>query len=510
MDVRELLRHLRTTTSDRAVARTLGIHRKTVQRYRTWASNQHLLGDQPLPSLDQLQNLVLQTFHSPPPPQMHSSVEPFRQFVLDLRAQKVEIAAIHQRLKERGFAGRYDSVYRFVRALEPRTPDPTVRVERAPGEEAQVDFGAAGKLLDPLTQTSRSASVFVMTLAHSRYQYAEFVFDQTIASWLRLHANAFAFFNGVPARVVTDNLKAAVVLALRDDPLVQVSYRECAEHYGFLIAPCRVRTPQHKGKVEQGGVHYLKRNFLGGRSLTTITQANQDVLEWCRSTAGERIHGTTFAQPKQQFEQFEQAALRPLPPTAYDLALWKQVKAHRDCHIVFDNAFYSVPFRLIGQQLRVRGASTSVQIYADDYALVATHPRAHHPGERHTHPNHLPPDKLPGLELTRESCLAAAGDIGQATSTLVRELLEDPTVDRLRTVGRLLRLREQYGDEQLERACARALAFGDPRYATVKGVLTGTTLLAEPAPSVAANEPTTFARSAKELLGHLFGGVTWM
>jgi Mu transposase-like protein len=291
--------------------------------------------------------------------------------------------------------------------------------------------------------------------------------------------------------------------------VVQRAYRECAEHYGFLISPCRPRTPEHKGKVEQGGVHYLKRNFLGGRSPTSITQANADVLEWCRSTAGNRIHGSTFAQPRQQFEQFEQAALRPLPATAYDLALWKQVTAHRDCHIVFENAFYSVPFRLIGQQLRVRGASSCVQIYADDYSLVATHPRAQQAGERHTHPEHLPPDKLPGLELTRESCLATAADIGEATSIVVRSLLEDPSLDRLPTVGRLLRLREQHGEERLERACARAVAFGDPRYATVKGVLTTTTLASEPEPTAAANQPTTFARSAKELLGHLFGGVAW-
>ena len=508
MDVRELLRHLRTTSSDRAVARTLAIHRQTVQRYRAWASDQGLLGDDPLPSLDQLQILVQQTFHSPPPPQMVSSVEPFRDLVLELRQRKVEVAAIHQRLKERGFLGSYDAVYRFVRSLEPQTPDATVRVECAPGEEVQVDFGAAGKLLDPLTHTLRTAWVFVMTLAWSRYQYAEFVFDQTIASWLRLHVNAFAFFGGVPARVVTDNLKAAIVLALRDDPLVQASYRECAEHYGFLIAPCRVRTPQHKGKVEQGGVHYLKRNFLGGRTPTSITQANADVLEWCRTTAGERVHGTTFAQPRERFESREQAALCPLPATAYDLALWKQVTAHRDCHIVFDNAFYSVPFRLIGQQLRLLSESATVQIYTDDYTLITTHSRARQAGERHTHPDHLPPDKLPGLELTREGCLAAAADIGEATTTMVKALLEDPSLDRLRTAGRLLRLREQYGERRLEDACARAVAFGDPRYVTVKGVLGGATLETESEP-VTPSEPVTFARSAKELLGHLFGGVAW-
>lgn len=168
MDIREIIRHLRITASDREIARTLGLHRKTVRRYRTWAQAHDLLGDTPLPTLDALQALVQRTLTPPPPPQTVSSVAPFRDVVIALRQQQVEVAAIHQRLRERGFLGSYDAVYRFVRQLEPATPDPAVRVERDPGEEAQVDFGAAGKLIDPLTGLLRTAWVFVMTLAWSR------------------------------------------------------------------------------------------------------------------------------------------------------------------------------------------------------------------------------------------------------------------------------------------------------------------------------------------------------
>ena len=104
-----------------------------------------------------------------------------------------------------------------------------------------------------------------MTLSWSRHQYVEFVFDQKVATWLRCHVNAFAYLGGIPKRVVIDNLKAGITKACWEEPQVQHAYGECAEHYGFLIAPCRPATPQHKGKVEQGGVHYVKRNFLGGR-----------------------------------------------------------------------------------------------------------------------------------------------------------------------------------------------------------------------------------------------------
>ena len=184
-------------------------------------------------------------------------------------------------------------------------------METKPGEEAQVDFGYGGLMIDPATGKLRKAWAFVMTLAWSRHQYVEFVWDQKIATFLRCFRNAWDFFGGVTERVRTDNLKAAILKAVYDDPQVQQSFRECAEHYGFLIAPCRVATPEHKGKVEQGGVHYVCRNFLGGREPAAITQNNRDVLIWCNTTAGLSIHGTTKEQPLERFEQVEKAFSKP-------------------------------------------------------------------------------------------------------------------------------------------------------------------------------------------------------
>ena len=506
MDVRELIRHLRATESDRAVARATGAHRRTVQRYRQWAG-QHGLLTGPLPPLEDLQALLAQTGNPSPPPHMVSTLEPYRAVVTQLHSEGVEGAAIWQRLREQGYPGSLSSVYRFLHHLRPPRSEATVRVEREPGEEAQVDFGFAGRMIDPQTGALRRTWAFVMTLSWSRYQYVEFVFDQSVATWLQLHRRAFEHLGGAPQRVVIDNLKAGIMQAAWDAPQVQATYRECAEHYGFLIAPCRPRMPEHKGKVEQGGVHYVKRNFLGGRLPTTLTQANAEVLVWCREVAGQRRHGTTKAQPLWRFETVERARLHPLPPTPYDLALWKEGRVHRDCYVVFEQSFYSVPFRLIGQQVRVRGGSREVRIYTPDYEVVATHPRAQQPGERHTHPDHLPPEKLPGLVLNRTVCRQNAAAIGPTTAAVVGDLLDDPIVDRLPTVGRLLRLGERYGAERLEAACARARCFDEQSYATIKRILAQGLDLA-PAPGPSPVPPArAFVRTAADLLGHLFGGV---
>jgi transposase len=508
MDIRDLLRHIRSSASDRSVQRETGVDRRTVKQYRAWAREQGLL-EGPLPPLEELQALVKQTLGSTPPPQNVSSVEGYRDVVTQLVKEGTEAAAIWQRLKERGYGGSYSSVLRFVRKLAPREPDVTLRVECKPGEEAQVDFGYAGRMIDPWTGEFRKTWAFVMTLSWSRHQYVEFVFDQRVETWLELHRHAFEFLGGVPERVVIDNLKAAIVRASWDNPEVQQAYRECAEHFGFLIRPCRRATPRHKGKVEQGGVHYVKRNFLGGRRPTPISWANQEVRVWCNTTAGQRIHGTTKERPLVRFQETEQARLKPLPETAYDLAIWKVIKLHRDCHIVFDKAYYSAPFRLVGQQLRVRGGTRRVRIYTLDYQLVATHPRAARPGERQTDPLHLPRHKVAGLIMDRASCLALASDIGPATHQVVAALLADPVVDRLPTVGRLLRLRERFGGQRLEAACARAVRFDDLNYMTVKHILING-LDSEPLVAGPDTPPAhTFVRSAAELVDHLFGGAAW-
>jgi transposase len=508
MDIHEIIRRIRAGQSDRAIQADLGVHRLTVKRYRQWATEQNLLEGE-LPDLEKLQELLDSTLPQSAPPQNISSVEPYREMVERLRQEGVEIKAIHERLQERGYEGHYQSVWRFVHRLEGAKLKATVRVERLPGDEAQVDFGYAGRMINPASGQLRRSWGFVMTLAYSRHQYVEFVFDQKVGTWLECHRHAFEFFRGVPQRVVIDNLKAAILRACWDDPQVQQSYRECAEHYGFLIAPNRPRTPEHKGKVEQGGVHFVTRNFLGGREPTLITQANRDVRAWCLTTAGERIHGTTKEQPLARFE-VERDQLQPLPSTPYDMGEWKVLKLHRDCYVVFNGAYYSAPFTHIGHQLRVRGGNKQVRIYTMDYQLLATHERAEQSGMRQTHPRHLPPEKLPGWLLNRDACREEAEALGPATHQVVTTLLDDPVLDRLPTVGRLLRLRTRFGDERLEAACQRALRFDDPTYQTIKRILAdGLDAVVPDAPSPPRSTARAFVRGVADLVGNALGGVSW-
>lgn len=511
MDIIGLLQHFRAGDSDREISRVLNIHRQTIRKYRQWAQQYHLLEMEKLPPVETIQEWLNVAFGQNRPSHMVSTVEPYRQRVMQWREEHMSIKAIWIRLQQRGYPGSYGSVLRFVQRLEKdkKQSQVTVRVERPPGDEAQVDFGYAGRFLDETSQQERRTWAFVMTLSWSRHQYVEFVFDQKLETWLRCHRRAFQFFGGVPKRVVVDNLKVAIIKACFEEPQAQLAYRECAEHYGFLIAPCRPYTPEHKGKVERS-VQYVKQNFLATFEGKSIQQANQAVRHWCLETAGLRVHGTTKKQPLTRFQQTELAQLKPLPPEPYDLAIWKRARCHRDGYVVFEDAYYSVPFRLVGQLMMVRGGVDTVRLYTKDYQLVAMHPRAKEAGQRQTNMAHLPPTHLEGLLMTRELCQKIAAEIGVATLATVMAILSDTAVDRLPVARRLLRLRETFSQARLEAACTRANLFGDASYKTVKRILVnGLESQTNPIQQPTKLPNGQFVRPAEDILGEWVEVVQW-
>lgn len=428
-----------------------------------------------------------------------SSAKPWRDLVAEWLAAGVQGKAIHAALcRQHGFTGSYSSVYRLIVALRGQRPlQATVRLSFEPGEAAQVDFGAGPVLLHPDGQPRRTWA-FVMTLCHSRHQYVEFVWDQTVATWLGCHRRAFEWFGGVPARVIIDNAKCAVTRACAKDPLVQRAYAECAEGYGFKIDACPPHDPQKKGIVE-AGVKYVKGNFLPTRSFRELADLNAQAHRWVMEEAGLRLHGTTRAKPLVLFE-LERASLQPLPAIAPDLGSWTRVSVHRDCHVQFERVLYSAPFRLVGKTLWLRATDAAVALF-DEHHHVVTHPRGLRPGERITVRDHLPPQAQAFFAHDRAWCAAQAGKVGPACQRLIEHLLGDRVVERLRGAQGVLHLAQPYGAARLEAACDRALAHDSPHYRTVKSILaTGADQRPlDPAQTPAVYTGARFARDAASL-----------
>ena len=252
---RQALLRMRQGDSDRDIAKSGLMGRRTAASLRLLAGERDWLAtEQPPPDDATIAEALAPAKRAAT---TVSSLEPHRERIAAWLAQGVSGVVIHTVLKrEHGFTGHYSAVRRMLdRLKQDIPPKTTVRLSFAPGEAAQVDFGA-GPTLEHPAGGQRRTWAFVMTLCFSRHQYVEFVWDQTVATWLGCHRRAFEWFAAVPARVIIDNAKCAIIKACIRDPQVQRSYADCAEGYGFKIDPCPPHDPQMKGIVESG-VKYL-------------------------------------------------------------------------------------------------------------------------------------------------------------------------------------------------------------------------------------------------------------
>ena len=227
----------------------------------------------------------------------------------------------------------------------------TVRFETAPGHQLQIDFG---ELRVPIADERVRVYLFVATLGYSRRCHVEAFRHERQSSWFRGLEGTFRHFGGVTKEVLTDNPRALVIH--HDAATREVEFNDrfqaFAAYWGFrprACAPYRART---KGKDERG-VGYVKRNAIAGHRFESWAGLQAHLAWWQREIADRRRHGTTGEVPLVRFAR-EAKCLRPCadrPPFGQLRDLIRTV--HADCAVVVDTNAYSVPWRLIGERVRV-------------------------------------------------------------------------------------------------------------------------------------------------------------
>jgi hypothetical protein len=126
-----------------------------------------------------------------------------------------------------------------------------------------------------------------------------------------------------------------------------------AYHNNTVIIPCTPYSPEQKGTVE-GGIKYLQGNFISGRTFKTSADMKRQLADWMNNYANKRIHGTTRKAPMEMFLSEEKATLQPLPDNPFPFFNRGERIVATNCHIHFENNYYSVPASLIGQEVTVR------------------------------------------------------------------------------------------------------------------------------------------------------------
>ena len=477
MELQDIARRLRMGQSIKAIKRETGKHRRVIRRVLQLAEQEAWLdAERELPSEHQLQEV----YHE------QRGDEEGRRHPLDARRDQIEgwrregysFLVIHELLQQRGVEYSETTVRRYIHRHFPPPVRPVMRRETKPGEVMEVDFGHLGLTWDAATRSRRRTWVFSGRLRHSRRAYREVVFNQKQETFFACHMHAFEWFGGVSEKVTPDNLKAAIIVASFEEPLVNRAYRELALHYGFLISPCLPRRPEHKGGVE-GDIKYVKRNFLPlfreaqkerGHEPPDAGELIEELERWNRESYEEHVVQKVGRTPLELFESEEAQALIPLSLTRWNPVVCKELSVGPDWRVQFEKAFYTVPYRLIGERVLVLGNSQVVRIFLD-FQEVTAHPRAKQSWQVMRRPEHAPPQLEQYLNLTHDGLVQWAKRLGPSVALVAQEIFADQAVDGMRPVRALIRLADKYTTQRLEAACRRAMHFATPSYRSVKNIL---------------------------------------
>ena len=357
------------------------------------------------------------------------------------------------------------------------TQDLVLRQHHVPGEKGFVDYaGQTAGVTDRATGELRKAEIFVAVLGASSYTYAEATWTQQLPDWLGSHVRALEFFGGVPGAIVPDNLKSGVIKAHRYDPQINPAYQDFAEHYRVAILPARVRKPRDKAKVEVA-VQVVERWILARLrdrtffSLAELNSAIRELLTALNTRPFKRRDGCR----QSLFDEIERPALRPLPDRPYCFATWKKAKVHLDYHVEVERAYYSVPYKLIGQTVDVRLGAHTLEIFHRQQ-LVAAHARSTHRGHFTTATEHRPERHNAVIELTQERLMQRALTIGPATAEVLTQQLHQRRhpEEALRASLGILRLARDFTPEALEAAAKRALELKVYSYRAMRTLMTTT------------------------------------
>lgn len=493
-EIRNIIHRLRMGQSQRRIHKELGIYRPIIRElHKLTIVHDWLDPELPMPSDEEIAKVYTKKTKN----SSHS---------LDIHKAQIEIwhkeglssVVISQLLKDKCSCD-VQAIRRYRSKHFPSPIEPIMVRQTVPGRDLDVDFGDLGKFLDD-DGTIRKVWLFSLRLRHSRKAYREIVLDQKFSTFLMGHVHAFEHFNGIPKICILDNLKAGVIRATIDNDMINRSYQELAEHYGFVISPCLPYTPNHKGGVE-GDVKYCKRNLLAyflakqkemGIKIPRIRDLIEALKKWDKEVADiHLIHGIGRS-PLEIFKSEEEKALLPLPKERWEPTLWRRCEVRRDWRIMIDCAYYSVPHQLIGETVEARMTHSLVRIFHHNRE-VALHERATKKWEYKRKAEHAPPFQEAVLQCTSVGLLSLAEDIGSFTCQVVHAMLSHPSVDKLKPARHLLRLAEKYSKERLEKACQRAFHCKMFSYANVKNILESG-LDSEPIETLKTNKVTPLPR----------------
>jgi transposase len=310
--------------SNREIAQSCGIARSTVADCLSRAAALGLTW--PVPADLDDGTLEARLYRRPGRPAETRPLPDWAALHQELRRPGVTLQLLWQEYKTGDPAGLQYSQFCVHYRQWAHTLDVCLHQEHRAGEKLFLDYaGQSCWLTDPQTGTRTPVALFVAVLGASNYTYAEATRAADLSSWIGSHVRTFDYLGGVPAALIPDNHKSAVLHPDRYEPDLHPTYLDLATHYGTTILPTRVRRPKDKAKVETG-VLIVERWIVAAlrhRTFFHLAELNAAIWELLDRLNTRRFRKLPGSR-RTLFETLDKPALRPLPPTAYVFAEWKR------------------------------------------------------------------------------------------------------------------------------------------------------------------------------------------
>ena len=398
-----------------------------------------------------------------------SMIDAYLPFVLEQweKFPKLPASRLYRMCRERGYPGGPD---RFRQAVASYRPKPRgeafLRVRTLPAEEAQADWAHFGKVR--IGKAERQLVAFVMVLSYSRSIFCRYYLGLQTENFLRGHEAAFAFWGGVPRRVLYDNLKSAVLErrgeAIRYNPRLL----DFAAHHRFEPRAVGVRRGNEKGRVERA-IRYLRSDFFIARSWSDLADLNAKVLRWCDTCALDRRWPEDRTRADRDALEEERPRLLPLPEAPFPTDERKEIAVRKTPYIRFDRNDYSVPHELCRRTVVVVASEDVVRVLhgAEE---VCRHRRSYDKGQVVEDPAHVE-----GLVQEKRAARRGRGIDRLSRAVPTSPALFKSFAERGKNLGnatsRLLYYLDTYGAESLEAALQEVLASNAIHLSAIRRVL---------------------------------------
>lgn len=357
--------------------------------------------------------------------------------------------------------------------------DVSMHMEYTPADMMMIDF--AGKkqyYIDVTTGERMECEVFVAILPFSGLIFCQAVASQQTHDFASCINAMLCFYEGVPATILCDNLKTAVIRSDRYEPVFTDLCYQLSEHYRTTFSATRPYRPKDKAMVEQAVRIVYAHVYapLRNQEFTSLKALN-NALQQQLLLLNDKPYKNTVYSRLYFYEQQERSLLKTLPSEPFAHKKVATLTVQRNYHVQLREGglYYSVPYKYVGKKVKVHYDSQVVEVYYD-YSRIALHVREPYSRGYNTYAEHMPPHHKKMQEINgfnQEDLLNQAHNIGINTLEAAICILGNSVYmeQNYKSCFGMLVLQKKYGAFRLEAACGRALQGSRVNYMMIRNIL---------------------------------------